>query len=188
MSVSKRSISTTPFPLYYRSNIQFDEKYFELSKLLLDNRRQIHKQHNWTLIWNAVFLWYTLRSFEYLLSRLSTGFPAKHLHAFLGSPSLPLPSMANRISLSTFSRHPVDSSLTLILLTWRIWWTPNNASKWQKGFNSAFKELNATSQAVQTLQLTDLRSAGTLGPVTGCSLPNVSRQWSCFFFNGQVSI
>jgi hypothetical protein len=24
---------------------------------------------------------------------------------------------------------------------WRKWWTPNNASKWQKGFNSAFKGL-----------------------------------------------
>ena len=31
--------------------------------------------------------------------------------------------------------------LTLILLTWRMWWVPNNASKWQMGFNSAFKEL-----------------------------------------------
>ena len=31
--------------------------------------------------------------------------------------------------------------LTLILLTWRIWWAPNNASKWQMGFNSAFKWL-----------------------------------------------
>ena len=27
---------------------------------------------------------------------------------------------------------------TLILLTWRIWWAPNNASSWQMGFNSAF--------------------------------------------------
>jgi len=33
-------------------------------------------------------------------------------------------------------------NLTLILLTWRIWWAPNNASKWQMGFNSAFKGLN----------------------------------------------
>jgi len=33
------------------------------------------------------------------------------------------------------------SSLTLILLTWRIWWAPNNASKWQMGFNLAFKGL-----------------------------------------------
>jgi len=32
-------------------------------------------------------------------------------------------------------------SLTLILLTWRIWWAPNNASKWQMGFNSVFKGL-----------------------------------------------
>ena len=31
--------------------------------------------------------------------------------------------------------------LTLILLTWRIWWAPNNASKWQMEFYSAFKGL-----------------------------------------------
>jgi hypothetical protein len=24
---------------------------------------------------------------------------------------------------------------------WRIWWAPNNVSKWQMGFNSAFKRL-----------------------------------------------
>jgi hypothetical protein len=30
---------------------------------------------------------------------------------------------------------------TLILLTWRIWWASNNASKWQMGFNLAFKGL-----------------------------------------------
>jgi hypothetical protein len=35
-------------------------------------------------------------------------------------------------------------SLTLILLMRRIWWAPNNASKWQMGFNSAFKGLNLT--------------------------------------------
>jgi hypothetical protein len=34
--------------------------------------------------------------------------------------------------------------LTLILLTWRIWWASNNASKWQMGFNLAFKELMFT--------------------------------------------
>jgi hypothetical protein len=32
-------------------------------------------------------------------------------------------------------------TLTLILLMWRIWWAPNNASKWQIGFSSAFKGL-----------------------------------------------
>ena len=30
------------------------------------------------------------------------------------------------------------SAVTLIPLTWRIWWAPNNTSKWQVGFNSAF--------------------------------------------------
>jgi hypothetical protein len=34
--------------------------------------------------------------------------------------------------------------LTLTLLTWRIGWTPNNASKWQMGFNLAFKKLNSS--------------------------------------------
>ena len=34
------------------------------------------------------------------------------------------------------------SWLTLTLLTWRIWWAPNNASRWQMGFNSALKRLN----------------------------------------------
>jgi uncharacterized membrane protein len=31
--------------------------------------------------------------------------------------------------------------ITLILLTWKIWLAPNNAGKWQMGFNSAFKVL-----------------------------------------------
>ena len=32
-------------------------------------------------------------------------------------------------------------SLTFILLTWRIWWAPNDASKWQMGYNSVIKGL-----------------------------------------------
>jgi hypothetical protein len=35
--------------------------------------------------------------------------------------------------------------LTLILPTWTIGWAPNNASKWQLGFNSAFKGLRKYS-------------------------------------------
>ena len=37
--------------------------------------------------------------------------------------------------------------LTLILLTWRIWWDLNNASRWQMGFNSAFKRLTFRHRA-----------------------------------------
>ena len=45
----------------------------------------------------------------------------------------------------------VRSVLTLILLTWRICWAPNNAKKWQMGFNSACKGLNKSR--VWSLQL-----------------------------------
>ena len=40
--------------------------------------------------------------------------------------------------------------LTLNLLTWNIWRVPNNASRWQMGFNSAFKGLRccATNRKV----------------------------------------
>ena len=43
---------------------------------------------------------------------------------------------------------PISSRplLTLILLTWRIGWALNNASKWQMGFNLAFKGLILYSQ------------------------------------------
>jgi hypothetical protein len=39
----------------------------------------------------------------------------------------------------------VADILTFILLMWRIGWAPNNASKWQVGFNSAFKGLRSRS-------------------------------------------
>jgi hypothetical protein len=42
-------------------------------------------------------------------------------------------------SVSVISRF-LCTTLTLILLTWRIWWAPN-ARRWQMGFNLAFKRL-----------------------------------------------
>ena len=50
----------------------------------------------------------------------------------LSRPVMGLKKIATRSSLI----------LTLILLTWKIRWAPNNASKWQMGFNSALKGLN----------------------------------------------
>ena len=50
-------------------------------------------------------------------------------------------SLLRAIHFAT-SQTPSFCYLTIILLTWRIWWAPNNASKWQMGFNSAFKGLN----------------------------------------------
>jgi hypothetical protein len=40
--------------------------------------------------------------------------------------------------------------LTLNPLTWKIWWAPNNASKWQMGFNSGFKGLMTLSETQTT--------------------------------------
>ena len=40
--------------------------------------------------------------------------------------------------------------LTLNPLTWKIWWAPNNASRWQMGFNSAFKGLIPLFQPLVT--------------------------------------
>ena len=59
---------------------------------------------------------------------------------------------------------PADGrwDLTLILLTWRIWCAPNNASRWQMGFNRAFKGLSpkiygARTETVYTKHLWGLR-------------------------------
>ena len=37
--------------------------------------------------------------------------------------------------------HILKGPLTLTLLMWTKWWAPASASKWQMGFNSAFKGL-----------------------------------------------
>ena len=67
---------------------------------------------------------------------------------FLFSPVLIIPPTSHNIHpsarvvsglLAARCRCVKYTRLTLILLTWRIWWASNNASKWQMGFNWAFK-------------------------------------------------
>jgi hypothetical protein len=41
---------------------------------------------------------------------------------------------------------------------WRIWWAPNNASRWQMGFNSAFKGLKLRSDCSRCQGLYTLHS------------------------------
>jgi hypothetical protein len=47
-------------------------------------------------------------------------------------------------------------TLTLNPLTWKIWWSPNNASRWQMGFNSAFKGLILSSQCTYSYRGRDI--------------------------------
>ena len=44
-------------------------------------------------------------------------------------------------TLKMKAQRSFETSLTLNPLTWKIWWARNNASRWQMGFNSAFKGL-----------------------------------------------
>jgi hypothetical protein len=51
-------------------------------------------------------------------------------------------------------------SLTLALLTWRILRAPNNASKWQMGFNSEFKGFNDPYSSPDIIQAIKSRRIG----------------------------
>jgi len=58
------------------------------------------------------------------------------------SPATP---QRNKLSRKECERNLIRQkklTLTFNPLTWKIWWSPNNASKWQIRFNSAFKGLN----------------------------------------------
>jgi hypothetical protein len=58
---------------------------------------------------------------------------------------IPLASFGKDENLQKFDGRPPlklrEIILTLILLTWKIWWAPNNASRWQMGFKLVFKGL-----------------------------------------------
>ena len=66
------------------------------------------------------------------------------------------------------------NDLTFILLTWRKWLVPNNASRQQMGFNSGFKGLNVFSTIpLRQLRLCvlELHSAGTRNSVSQLTAP-----------------
>ena len=101
----------------------------------------------------------------------------KPLLSYLSSSQLK--SVYEQCSFSTFFSDPLAKwyvittvvhiiSLTLILLTWRIWWAPNDASRWQMLFNSAFKVLNVNISTTRLLQHWPLGLE-----YTGCNRRNV---------------
>jgi len=55
------------------------------------------------------------------------------------------------------------STFILMLLTWRIWWALNNASRWRMGFNLAFKGLNvAETCALQVCRISQILQTNPL--------------------------
>jgi len=79
--------------------------------------------------------------------------------------------------------------LTLILLTWRIRWAPNNAGRWQMGFNLAFRRLIlAVFAPVLYLLILSLSSVlegpgSSVGIATayGLDSPGIESRWGEFF-------
>jgi hypothetical protein len=63
----------------------------------------------------------------------------KSCYTALQNEMLQVPSFSDKNCCQTACYEAV--CLTLNPLTCRIWWAPNNASRWQMGFNSAFKGL-----------------------------------------------
>jgi hypothetical protein len=64
--------------------------------------------------------------------------------------------------------------LTLILLTWSIGWAPNNASKWQMGFNSAFKGLTLKCRVKSLVYFYLSPVLRQLSPSSGTQTPFLS--------------
>jgi len=53
---------------------------------------------------------------------------------------------------TSFLSYKMLKPLILTPLMWRIWWAPDNASKWQMVFNSAFKGLSSTWAVYRSLR------------------------------------
>ena len=65
------------------------------------------------------------------------------------------------------------NDLTLILLTWRKWCAPNNASKEQMGFNSAFKGLIRVEVKKKRNKVQKFQAVGRSACTSLCTVFNV---------------
>ena len=86
--------------------------------------------------------------------------------------------------------------LTLILLTWRIWWAPNNASSWQVGLNSALKGLTCCDtefcpQSVfifpLTIMLTVIVFINSINSLLCVIMPYVRQDWTYKYYYSWMS-
>ena len=104
-----------------------------------------------------------------------------NLFAFLWYKSICFGSSCTlRVPCSAHNSHAFNP-LTLHPLTWKIWRAPNNASKWQMGFNLAFKELNVELNPI--CHLLALLGAHYIFHVSGIRVNSVFERLTFFFFS-----
>ena len=121
---------------------------------------QLTNIYIYILPYHIVFSWYVSSSKRNL--HIITKFCIGHTHCNL---------RAVRCGLCQYVKLE-SKSLTLYLLTWRIWWAPNNARKGQMGFNSAFERLIWISKTVIDLlifQVCIFRQSLKLPSFASCS-------------------
>jgi len=118
-------------------------------------RLNVQNRYTWSVMSGeqVFFLFFTLPSFNISrnMSYDVTILPAKEHACVVLCPLFNRQS--DRLSQEHDFKRTVrwnNSTLTLILQTWRIWWVPNNASKWQMGFNSEFKGLKSVESLIPT--------------------------------------
>ena len=143
--------------------------------LIFFNRRHMRKTHAFLLIQNKLH-WHI-----YKLLRGRT--VSEKL------PKIPLfgPSLIHQLRSLGSQKHPQSGALlALILLTWSIGWAPNNASKWQMGFNSAFKELTSFSTWGTENSLTEIKLE-SMEVIKGCNMfePKISKH---SFVGGRIIV
>ena len=99
----------------------------------------VHEAVNWILV-IIMYISLCLRMAMTLLGRSIAG-PNTAKDCVLSQACI---RETNRVEMGQFPSKCFGfllCTLTLNTLTWRIWWAPNNASRWKMGFNSALKGL-----------------------------------------------
>jgi hypothetical protein len=70
--------------------------------------------------------------------------------------------------------------LTLALLTWTKWWAPASTSKWQMGFNSAFKGLKTVTLYIIFRIMYGVRLSRISGKLCGIKVWLISKIFATF--------
>jgi hypothetical protein len=131
----------------------------------------------WYQWWQCCYLWWMMSSFGVdknhvsssslsLLSAVNSLWEVPTLKVCVMSSNYDYCSKtqqhgsASRDQNVQYTRQKPHIWLALILLMWRIGWAPNNASRWQIGFNSAFKGLSPGLCLGQDLDCPSEQTAG----------------------------